>query len=177
MTWVNKIIQVSGVQIWILFCVFTTPSQVSFHPHLSSLNPLLPPPTPFPSGNHHPVVWVYEVIFSLLNPFTFSSSPIIPLPSDSSQSVLCVYGSLSIICYFIHLFITVTNEWNHVVFVLLWLAISLSIVLSRSIHAVAKGKIPSFLRPSSIQLCKCITAFLSPHLLMGTWAVSKSCLL
>ena len=54
-----------------------------------------------------------------------------------------------------------------------WL-ISLSIMFSRSIHAVAKGKISSFLWLSSIPLCKCPIVVSSTHLLMGTWAVSIS---
>ena len=37
--------------------------------------------------------------------------------------------------------------------------ISLSIMFSRSIHAVTKGKTFFFLWPSSIPLCKCTTAF------------------
>ena len=32
--------------ICILYCVFTTPSQVSFHHHFSPFDPLLPPPNP-----------------------------------------------------------------------------------------------------------------------------------
>ena len=52
-TSVNKIIQVSGVQFYntssVYYIVFTTPSQVSFHHHLSPpLYPLLPLPHPFP---------------------------------------------------------------------------------------------------------------------------------
>ena len=37
-----------------------------------------------------------------------------------------------------------------------------------------KLRFPAFLWLSSIPLCKCTTAFWSSHLLMGTWAVSKS---
>ena len=47
-----------------------------------------------------------------------------------------------------------------------WL-ISLSIMLSSSIHAVTKGETPFFLL-CSIPLCKCTTVFGSTHLLMGT---------
>ena len=53
-----------------------------------------------------------------------------------------------------------------------WL-ISPIIIPSRSIHAVAKGKLSFFFTPSSNPLCKCTTAFLSTHLLIGRWAASK----
>ena len=52
--------------------------------------------------------------------------------------------------------------------------ISLSIVFSRSIHAVVKCKIPFlFLEPSSIPLCECTTALLFTHLLIDTWTAFK----
>ena len=51
--------------------------------------------------------------------------------------------------------------------------ISLSIVFSRSIHAVTKGK-TFFLWPSSIPLCKCPIVVLSTHLLVDAWAASIS---
>ena len=53
-----------------------------------------------------------------------------------------------------------------------WL-IALGIIVCSSIHAVTKGN-SSFLHLSSIPLCKCTMSFLSSHLLMGTWAVSRS---
>ena len=57
---VIKIIQAKGniFQVSTLnsYYLFTSPSQVSLHHHLSPLCPLLPSPTPFPSGNHHAVV-------------------------------------------------------------------------------------------------------------------------
>ena len=51
------------------------------------------------------------------------------------------------------------------------------ILLSSSIHAVAKGKIFFFLWLSSIPLYKCLTVALSTHLLMDSWDVSISWLL
>ena len=53
---------------YILWCEFTTQSQVSFQHHLSPFCPLPPPLIPFPFGKHHTVV--YACFF--LNPFTFS---------------------------------------------------------------------------------------------------------
>ena len=53
-----------------------------------------------------------------------------------------------------------------------WL-ISLSIMFSRSIHAVAKGK-HFFSWPSSIPLYKRPIVVLPAHLLMDTWAASIS---
>ena len=53
-----------------------------------------------------------------------------------------------------------------------WL-ISLSIVFSMFLHAVAKGNIFFlFLRPNTIALCKCTIVILSTHLLMDTWCSS-----
>ena len=48
------------------------------------------------------------------------------------------------------------------------LLISLTIILSSSIHAVTKVGCASVLQSVSIPLCKCATAFLSTHLLMET---------
>ena len=46
-----------------LYCMFTTPSQVSFHHHLSPLYPLLTSLIPFLSGHYDAVVCVYEGFF------------------------------------------------------------------------------------------------------------------
>ena len=74
-----------------MYCVFAIPSQVSSHYRLS---PPLPSPTSpqygdyqRESGNHHTVVCFCE--FVLLNPFTFFTQ--LPSPSNSYQSVLCIY--------------------------------------------------------------------------------------
>ena len=49
-----------------------------------------------------------------------------------------------------------TYKWNHTVFLFLWL-ISLSIMLSRSIHVVTNGKIPFFFMAKSIPfMCTCV---------------------
>ena len=69
------------------------------------LYPLLPPllaPHPVLSGNHRTIVFVYEggCFLVVVNPFTFFTKPLDPLPSDSSQSVLCIYES---VCIFLNL--------------------------------------------------------------------------
>ena len=75
-------------------CVFTTSSQVSFHHHLFSLYPLLPPPTLFPL-----VITILVSVsmrFPFLNPFTFFTQLCSP-HSDSCLSVFCIYKSVSIL--------------------------------------------------------------------------------
>ena len=89
--------QLHRFQVWdhlytcIMYYVFTNPSQLSFHHHLSSPNPLLPLRTHFPSGNHKTVSMR---VFSLLNPFTYLAQAPNSLPSNSCQSVLCIYESV-----------------------------------------------------------------------------------
>ena len=51
-----------------------------------------------------------------------------------------------------------------------WL-ISLNIMLSRSTHAVTKGKIFFFLQLSSILLCECPIVVLSTHLHLGCFHI------
>ena len=71
---------------------------------------LLPSPfiTPLPSStsSHTPFPLVINMLlcqyfFFLLNPFTFSHSPSTSLPSNSCQSVLCIYESFYFV-YFVH---------------------------------------------------------------------------
>ena len=163
-----------------LYCVVIIQSRPSFCHYLSSLYPLLTVPTPFSCGNHHTVVclWFFFVLggFFLLNPFTFFIQALKPPPPDSCQSVSCIYESVSILfVYFVH-------QIPHIREIIWYLSfsdwlVSLSIILSRSIHVVTKSMISSFLWPSNTPLCKYTTTFLSTHLLMGIWALAKSGLL
>ena len=57
------------------------------------------PPPPFPSGNHHTVVCVWEGLFFCLIPSPFSPRPTTH-PCDSCQSILCIYDSVSILFLF-----------------------------------------------------------------------------
>ena len=81
-----------------------------------------------------------------------------PLSSANHLFVLCIQNSVLClsICF---LFLDYMCKWNHTLFVLLWL-ISLSIILSRSIHVGTKGKVSFFLWPSNIPfyiiLCVCM---------------------
>ena len=105
---VNNIKLVSGVQFYntsSVYCIVCLSPQVK-SPSVT-MCPLctlfyLPPP-PSPSGSHRTVVCLYEV-FSL-SPITCFIQPLNPstlLPSDSCQSVLCIYESVSILLvYFI----------------------------------------------------------------------------
>ena len=76
-----------------LYFVFTTPSQVSFHHHLSPTLPSSSHPPPFPSGIHHAVVCRYEgflfVCLFLIDPFTLFTQPCNSHP-NSCQSFLCI---------------------------------------------------------------------------------------
>ena len=139
--------------------MFTTQSQVSFH-HRLSLYLFYPLPPPFPYRNHLLLsVSMRFVVFCLI-PSHISTSPQ-PPPSESCQSVLYVW-----VCFCLFCSLDCTNEGTHMPFVSLWLVISVSIILSRSIHSVKESK-TSFLRASSTPLYKCTKAFLSTHLLMG----------
>ena len=94
-----------------------------------------------------------------------------PYPSQLSSCSL----SLSLFCLLVH-FVHQISHISEIIWYLSfsdWL-ISLSIMFSRSIHAVRKGKIFFFLCHSSIPLCKCSIVVLSTHLLMDTWAASKA---
>ena len=62
----------------------------------------------------------------LLSPFSFSTQFPTPLPSGNRQSVLCVYGSISILFVYFVLSIPHVSDW----------LISLNTISSRSIHAV-----------------------------------------
>ena len=82
-----------GVQLYNTgYCiVFTTPSQVSFHP----LFTLLYFPHPLPSGHQHTVVCVYECF--LLSPLPFS--PSLPSPSPlTAVSLFSIFRSLFPCC-------------------------------------------------------------------------------
>ena len=125
-------------------------------------SPLIPPCP----HHHHTVVHVH-MSFSLfaqsLHPLTFPHLSCHPALYESVSILL-----LSSICS-----LDSTYEWNRMSFSD-WF-ISLSIMFSRSIQAITKGKIFfSFLWPSSIPSCKCSIVILSTHLLMDTWAASIS---
>ena len=72
----------------------------------------------------------------ILTPFILLSHPATPIATfGNHQSVLCIYQPVCIL--------DSTYKWDHMVFVFLWL-ISLSIILSTSIHVIANGKISFF---------------------------------
>lgn len=114
-TFVHKIIQISGVQVYItsssLYCVLCLLSKVrslsiTIYPSFTHFNLL----SILPSDNHHNVVCicklcVYVYIFFGLIPSAFPLSPPNPLCSDSCQSVPGVSMCLFLLCllvYFAH---------------------------------------------------------------------------
>ena len=104
--------------------------------------------------------------------------PIIPshLPSGYCQFVL----NFNVSSYFACLFVLLIRFHLKVRSYGICLSppglFSLSLMLSNFIHAVTKGR-SSFFLLHRIPLCKCIIAFWSTHLLMGTWVASSTWLL
>ena len=106
---------------------------------------------------------------SLTNPFSFLlPSPRSFLPSYSFESVPCfrVSGSIFFLLLYEVIWCLYFADW----------LISLSIIVSSSVHAVTKGR-SSFFLLHSIPLCKCTIVFWFTHLLMATWAASNTWLL
>ena len=160
-----------------MYCVFATPSQVSFHHHLFPFTHFCLPHHPFPVVVT-PLLSVSES-FSVYEVFCLTSSPFHPSPQPHSLLTSVSHSLYLFVCFcFIILFCSLHSTGE----IIRYLSfsdclISFSIILSRSIHAVAKGKISFFLWLSSILSCKWTTAVLSTHLLMGTWAAPISWLL
>ena len=95
------------------------------------------PQSTVPSGNHHTVV--VSMRFFFLIPLPFSPSPTTPYPLTAVRQ-FSIYESVSILLvYFVHKIPHMSEIIRYLPFSI-WL-ISLSIILSRFIHAVAKGKI------------------------------------
>ena len=128
-----------------------------FFPLLFS--PIIPPPL----SSHHAVVHVHG------NFFLFAQS-LCPLTSPAScpsmiVSLFCLLGQ----------FVDEIPHMSEIIWYLSfsdWL-ISLSIMSSRSVHTVARGKFFYFFK-AKIPLCKCPIVVLSTHLWIDTWAVSIS---
>ena len=114
--------------------------------------PISPTICPPPSTTHPISLWlsltivfVYVMcIYFLENFFTFSHPVPLPLLSEMYQSIPCVHTSVSTL--FVNLFV----HWiPHIIEIIWYLSscdrlISLSIIISRSIHAIAKGKVSFF---------------------------------
>ena len=101
----------------------------------------------------------YTYQFVVFTTFTFFTQP--PnLPPICQPSVCSLYLSLFQLCLFIY-FVLYIPHISEIIWYLSFRLNSFSIMLSRSIHAVACGKI-SFLWPSNIPLCTyiCTEAFI-----------------
>ena len=81
----------------------------------------------------------------------------------ASLATTSLYSSLHLWAWFL---LDSTYKWNHTVFLSLWL-ISLSIMLSRSIHVVTMVRFHSFLWLRVFHLCTCVCSLLT-HLLTDT---------
>ena len=100
----------------------------------------LPLPPLFLSGNLHTVCLGGGCLISSL----YFALPPFPLPSDSCQSVLCIYESVFML--YVNLVCSLDSRTCEIIWYLSfsdWF-ISLCVILSRSIHAVTKGKISLF---------------------------------
>ena len=123
------------------------------------------PPT---SSNHH-TVHVHEL-------FSIVAQSLCPLASPNHQLSSCSPpGSLSPFSSLVQL----VHQIPHMSEIIWYLSfsdqlISLSMIFSRFIHTVTKGKIFFFLWLSSTPLQKCPIVVLSTHLLMDPWTVSLS---
>ena len=106
--------------------------------------------------------------------FTLALFPQSPSPL-TAVSLFSVHESVSILIVSLFCSLDSTYEWNHMVLGFLDWLISSSIMFSRSIHAVAKSKILFFFYSQVVfHHVNVPQIFLSTHLLMGTWAASKS---
>ena len=86
--------------------------------------PTLAEPLPsLPSGHHHTAVCVHGVylcVLCLISSPSFTQSPTLP-PSGVCQSLKCIYTSDSVLSISVFASLECTDEWDHMVFVFLWL--------------------------------------------------------
>ena len=130
-----------------MLCVHHPKSSLLPSAFISSLPSYTTPPPLIPSGHYHTVVYVYEFLslflFFLLNSFTLSLQPLSPLTAVNLFSVSISLFLFCLLVYFVHYTLPVSE-------IILYLSLSdqfltLSMILSWSIHTVTKGKISFFL--------------------------------
>ena len=133
----------------------------------------LPIPPPYPSRTHLPPLpppppWFCPGVLysSSCNPLSLLSPPHYHL---DIVRLFLTSVALVIVCLLFSFvdYVPVKGEITWYLFFTIWL-ISLSIMLSSSIHAVTKGRSSFFFLLHRIPLCKCTIVFWSIHLLMGT---------
>ena len=122
-----------------MYCVFTTQRQLFFCYHLYTLYPLLPPSSPFPLVITRTLSVSMVFFFLILSP---SSPSPTPLPSDSCQSILSISVAVCILFICLICSLDSTYNWNHMVFVFLWVAYFTEHNTHQAHHAAAKGMIP-----------------------------------
>ena len=157
-----------------LCCILCLPPQV--RPPSITVYPPLPSSTslhcPLPEQSPHCCLcpWVIFLLF-----FFIAQSPH-PWPLIT-VSLLSIHESVIIL--FLSSFYSLNSYISEIIW---WLSfcdwiISPSVISPGPSMLSQRVRFPSFSWPSSIILCKCTRAFLSTHLLMDTWAASKSWLL
>ena len=97
-------------------------------------------------------------------------SPVIrlPCPSGHYQFVLNFHVSGYILLTCLFWWLGSTYLWDYMVLSFTTWLISLSMLLTSSIHAVTRVGVTSLILLHISPLCKCTTFFWSTHLLMGT---------
>ena len=126
----------------------------------AQVHPAFTSPSLWPSPHCCLCLWILHKC-SLANPFSFFHPVPLPLPSDSCQGVPGPHASVSSLSvYFAH-YIPPVSEIMWYSSLTDWL-ISLSIIIFRLIHAVEKVRLPLFLQPRRIPLCKCAAGVFNP---------------
>ena len=131
----------------------------------------------FPLPFSHRTSPLPPAITMSLSPLSFLLIPSTsqPAPPQALAVICSPTMSLSLFCL-VDQFIHSVPRMSEIIWYLSfsdWL-ISLSIMLPRPIHTIAKDKYFFFLQPSRIPLYKCPTVVLSTHLWIDTWAASIS---
>ena len=146
MTLVNKIIHVSAAQshhTWLVHCICVLTTQV-----MSPSSPFIPP---IPSSTPPAITTLLSMSISFFSLFTLLCSiPPPPQPPSPEQPPTLSAVSMIFICESVSILLVHFVHWVPHMSEIIWYLsfsdwiISLSILFSRSIHAVAKGKISFF---------------------------------
>ena len=119
--------------------------------------------------------YTFDPLYLFFPSPTATPSPLVTTTLFSVSTCLFLFGLVCSFVLFLFIsFLCSTYEWNHMVFVFLWL-ISLNVIPSRSIHVTPNGKISSLLWLNNIPVCVCVCVCIcTPHLLypfISWWAL------
>ena len=130
--------------------------------HFHSITSLPTPPIPTSHSHVHPL-WLCPCVLHTCSLMALPLlSPIVSLPPSSLVTVKLFFISVSVIVFCLPVcFVDQVPLIGEIIWYLsltTWL-ISLSIMLSSSIHAVPKGRSSFFLSTVYVPLCRCTTVF------------------